>query len=318
MSHFLLVGDLHFKVSNKLETDLFEKNLISFLETESRIDKIILLGDILDTFEKIHSQVLFRAVEFIKNISKFSHIVVLIGNHDRINNDVFMTPVHPFVGLKSDKILIVYETVRLENFIFVPYVPNGRFSEALQHVNFPEKTCKAIFAHQEFKGCKMGAFISETGDCWSENFPEVFSGHIHESQKINNIFYTGVPFPHGFGDSDEKFIFLLDKETLNKEKVKIPYVEKKIIRMSEKEFLEYQVNENEKIKVIFPYSPTLKDFLQKREIKNKLKNNDIKFSIETEKKKNITKVAKEESFLEILQKKIKNSKEKEILEKICK
>ena len=79
----------------------------------------------------------------------------------------------------------------VSKFLFVPYVPPGRFVEALEtykNINWKDVDC--IFAHQEFYGCKMGAILSEEGDKWESKWPLVVSGHIHSRQWINkNIYY---------------------------------------------------------------------------------------------------------------------------------
>ncbi len=53
----------------------------------------------------------------------------------------------------------------------VPYVPPGRFVEALNIIdNEWWKNVNCIFAHQEFYGCKMGAIESIEGDKWDHSF----------------------------------------------------------------------------------------------------------------------------------------------------
>ena len=83
------------------------------------------------------------------------------------------------------------------NIAMCPYVPNGRFVEALSTtIGNDWRNCRMIFAHQEFKGCKMGHIISTEGDEWSDEYPPIISGHIHDYQKINNIFYPGSAIQH--------------------------------------------------------------------------------------------------------------------------
>ncbi len=72
----------------------------------------------------------------------------------------------------------------------VPYVPPGRFVEALNIIdNEWWKNVNCIFAHQEFYGCKMGAIESIEGDKWDHSFPLVISGHIHSEQRLKKIFF---------------------------------------------------------------------------------------------------------------------------------
>jgi DNA repair exonuclease SbcCD nuclease subunit len=110
-----------------------------------------------------------------------------------------------------DKVIVhEYEVEDSEpfKFCFIPFVPNGRFEEALNSSGECWDICDCIFAHQEFEGCKMGAFTSECGDLWDEEYPMVISGHIHEHQcPSTNIFYTGSALQHGWDDDSEKGIW---------------------------------------------------------------------------------------------------------------
>ena len=112
--------------------------------------------------------------------------------------------------LKSgDNTMIIDDTFSYElnemKFVFVPFVPNGRFKEAIDKVDWNDANC--IFAHQEFKGCKMGAIVSEDGDDWNDNLPYIISGHIHSKQYVGeNIFYPGSAMQHSFGESSENII----------------------------------------------------------------------------------------------------------------
>ena len=292
MSKILLIGDPHFKVSNETETSQLTTETLKYIKkNEGVIDFVVILGDILDTHEKIHIQPLCRAVTFIKKISELKLVYVLIGNHDRINNNDFLTEYHPFSGLKRfENIKIVDKLLKKDNFIFVPYVPNGRFNEALKTANFNIKETEAIFAHQEFKGCKMGAIISENGDVWPENYPMVFSGHIHDFQQPQrNILYTGTPFQHGFGDSADKFLVFLDfkdKNNWNIEKIYLDIIKKKSITINILDLEDYIFPENYILKItligetktsnMILNKPNIKDKLKKHNITYKLKNSEIK------------------------------------------
>lgn len=45
----LLIGDPHYKKSNKDETEQMERAILEYLDGDIRIEKIVVLGDILDT-----------------------------------------------------------------------------------------------------------------------------------------------------------------------------------------------------------------------------------------------------------------------------
>ena len=315
MDSILLIGDPHFKVSNPLESQQLHDEVIRIIkERNDEIDFIVVLGDILDTHEKVHIQPLCRSINFLRIISQLKKTYVLIGNHDRINNNVYLTEQHAFLSLKnqSDDLIIVDETVSDGRFCFVPYVPNGRFIEATGD-HFDGKDC--FFAHQEFKGCKMGGIISENGDEWDENFPPVFSGHIHDYQQPQkNIIYTGTPFQHSFGDEEDKGIFLLKFENPRNwdlEKIELNIVKKKYISMNISEFEDYQIPRNCLLKINFiGESSVIKQQLTRKDISDKIKKNNIKYKMVHKKNKKLI-ANKSNNFLENLNSRINNS-EKDI------
>jgi len=301
------------------------KSTIEYLEKNNSIDFIVVLGDILHCHEKIHTQPFCRAVKFLQDLAKYKKTYVLIGNHDRINNNVFLTEEHPFSGMKDYENLKIIDSVYIENnFVFVPYVSNGRFKEALQ-TKLTEKDYSnslAIFAHQEFRGCKMGAFISKDGDIWEEYLPPVFSGHIHDKQKIQkNIFYTGTPFQHGFGDSEDKGIYLLNltSDIWSVEKIKLDITIKKIYNMKLEDFDNFRLPEKTLAKINFEcHESTMKQIISTPKFKEKIIKNNINYKFKVEKTKKIIK--NHSSFLENLHRRLTNSDEevKSIFEEISK
>ena len=233
----LFIGDPHFRVNNLIEVDLFTKLLYEVVDTH-KPSFVCIGGDLLDTHEQVHITPLNRATTMINELRKRVPVYVLVGNHDAINNQIFLEDTHWMNALKNwENVTIVDRVTVLEHdshtILFVPYVPNGRFIEALNTVQTDWKTADCIFAHQEFKGCKMGAIISETGDEWDEKFPFIVSGHIHSKQTPqSNIYYSGSSIQHAFGESEDNTIALFTFENRTRSLLEIPsqVVCKKIVR----------------------------------------------------------------------------------------
>lgn len=199
----LFIGDVHFKHGNANEITIMMEKIKNL-----NYDFSVLAGDVLDTHEKVDVQLLNRAYDLIRFLREKTVTFVLVGNHDYINNQQFLTDAHWMNGMKEWRNVIIVDDAPIrkiineERFVFVPYVFPGRFSEALSFTTWSDATC--IFAHQEFKGCKMGAFVSEEGDDWDDNFPLVISGHVHDRQRHrNNIVYPGSSLCHAFGGRGE-------------------------------------------------------------------------------------------------------------------
>lgn len=259
MTTVLTIGDPHFKLDNIPEVEMFIDRMENLVK-EKEPDIIVCLGDLLHTHERLHTIALNKAYEFIEKMSQLCKIYVIVGNHDYISNREFLTNNHWMNGMKKwnnvtivDK--VIKQTVNEEEFIFLPYVPPGRFIEALDTIDGADwNNASCIFAHQEFAGCKMGAITSIEGDNWLESYPKVVSGHIHSRQiPQSNIYYPGSAMQHAFGESEKNIIAYLtfNNKRYEKEEVDLLLPRKKIIYMNVEDIDEYNIEEDieDKIKL---------------------------------------------------------------------
>lgn len=286
--NILLIGDPHFKINNTKETEVFARETIKYVEKEKdNINFIVILGDVLHTHEKVHLQPLCQATNFIKDLAKIKNTFVLIGNHDRINNRVFLTEEHGLVGLKNhSNIHIIDKVKKFNQFVFVPYVEPGRFQEALDTINFDMSEIKAIFAHQEFYGTNIKTHISEIGDKWPLENPPVFSGHIHSYQKPQkNIIYTGTPYQINFGEGEDKALLLLKlkSDDFITERVFLPVIKKRTIHIKAEQLKDLVLDDNIEWRIILEGDiKYIKNVLAIPEIKEKLKKCYLVFKFEDE------------------------------------
>lgn len=213
----IAIGDPHFRTDNIPEVDMFMDKLKLLCNSE-KPNFIVVLGDLLHTHERLHTIPLNKAYDLVSSLRDIAPTLVLVGNHDMISNQQFLTQNHWMGAMKEWRNVEIVDTIIKKEidgykFVFCPYVSPGRFEEAL-NVAGEWKDADCIFAHQEFAGCKMGAIVSVDGDKWPENYPEVVSGHIHSRQTIQkNIYYTGSAMQHAFGESDRNIIAVLTWET---------------------------------------------------------------------------------------------------------
>ncbi len=307
----LVIGDPHFKPDNAPDTDLMAERILASAR-ERKPHLIVVLGDTLHTFERLYQDPLTRAVKFLAALEEIAseRLWLLIGNHDRPNNNVFLTDEHPFVALEHWKKTRVVsrplmDTLTLSSesgacsirLLCLPYVAPGRLDEALQTIGYsldPKKEFQSIseasivFAHQEFFGCRLGARTSEHGDRWPENAPPCFSGHIHEYDVLQgNLTYVGTPIQHGYSDDYNKAVLYLDLEVsgnrgtiVHQERVNLQLPRKIKITLTAEELAQYQPPENSTIRIVVEGDPTqIRQVLQLAHVKEMLQRPGITFKI---------------------------------------
>jgi DNA repair exonuclease SbcCD nuclease subunit len=281
----LVIGDPHFKVSNTDDVDVFISKISSLIK-ERDPNFIVVLGDVLDTHERIHITPFNKVVKFLDEIAYVckKKVFVLIGNHDLINNQQFLTENHGFNAFKKWKNVTIVDTV-IEykpddnlTFVFCPYVPPGRFQEALNSdPSIMWESADCIFAHQEFHGCKMGAIVSEVGDKWNEDLPPVISGHIHDSQILKNIHYVGSGMQHAFGETSKKHVWMLDFEVDEESEDKFN-IEKINLGLKRRTILKMDIDDIENIDKKNPMKKPLSEILENNYIKLDLKGTNDQFT----------------------------------------
>ena len=255
----LFIGDPHVQTNNITDVNLCIEKLIILAKDKSPTF-IVIAGDLLHTHERLHTTALNKACQLVDEMRKISPTYVLVGNHDMENNQQFLTHNHWMNAMKDWDNTFIVDTVistiiNNKQFLFVPYVPPGRFEEALNTLNVTWNDSKCIFCHQEFFGCKMGAIISVEGDKWSLDNPHIISGHIHSKQTPQkNIYYSGSMLQHAFGESSKNIIAYLsfdDNKDYNLEEIDLQLPRKKIVYLDIDDIDKYNIKSNntDKIKI---------------------------------------------------------------------
>jgi DNA repair exonuclease SbcCD nuclease subunit len=220
----LCLGDAHFQFNNTREVDEYLSKLKIYLtQHQNEIDIIVSMGDVLHRHAQLHVIPLNKAVSYFQLLSSFKPTYLIVGNHDMLNNSVFLTPDHWYNCLKLWPNITVIDNVKLEiisgcKVIFCPYVPDGRFVEALKNLKyFPEdekfqepwQEADVIFSHVSIRGANMGHAIAQDCDEWKAEYPFLITGHIHLSQTIGtNLYFTGSILQVAVDEPPNKHIVL--------------------------------------------------------------------------------------------------------------
>jgi DNA repair exonuclease SbcCD nuclease subunit len=237
MVKVLAVGDVHIKLDNLLEIQKLTEEILSIIK-HHQPDYLVLLGDILHTHERIHTNCLNQAADLFRKCSALLPTYVLVGNHDYISNSQFLTTEHWMNPFKEwPGLSIVDRVTRVGEAVLCPYVPDGRFVEALDTLE-DWQSASLIFAHQTLDGVKMGPVAVEGVEKWREDYPMLCCGHIHDRQRPQqNLYYTGTPIPHAFGEGNEKSVALFTDGELKE--IPLDVCKKKIYYLTTEEAYQF-------------------------------------------------------------------------------
>lgn len=281
---FLIIGDLHFQVKNRNETDILHQETLKIIQ-EYKVSDVVILGDTLHRHDKIDMSPLCRAIQYFQDIQQSGvNLYILIGNHDRPHHIQYKYDDHPFNSLKLwERTYIVDQPMVFNTFIgkilCIPYYPNGTCMQHLTNIDMSD--IKLAFSHVEFDGTYTSRFSSVKCDYWPDNYPTNYGGHIHNAEYVkHNLIYVGTPFQHDFSDSTDKGVFLLDSSlTLSKIKLPIPPKIQLKITVKDLEKLELPTDgENSNIKItIVGCANEAKLLLKNKELAKRLANVKVQF-----------------------------------------
>ena len=235
----LTIGDPHIRTKEVEYTDLMLEEIVEIAQ-EIEPDFIVVLGDTLHTHDNIRGGPLSRAIRFLEKLRKISFLVLLIGNHDLRNNQVFLTdepnPEHPFTALHHWENTLVCDVPKVfeiagMSFCGVPFFPVGQYHEGIREIDVPE--IRAFFSHQEFRGVRyhLSGDPSEDGDVWPEDYPLNICGHIHEAQELaKNLIYVGTPVQQDFGASPDKGVGIFNFQQLSSGEFTYTYDRRRLLK----------------------------------------------------------------------------------------
>jgi DNA repair exonuclease SbcCD nuclease subunit len=228
----LIIGDPHFRDNNTIDTDMMASQIVSLVLSQ-KPDIVVILGDISDNFNNVTIGTIHRFNRFLASLQQItSHLYIMVGNHDRRNNFIYMTDEHPFGAMKMWNRTTVVDTTTVAShsdsegierkIVLVPYVPKGRLNEALQVKEMGIETVDSkeglggvmfVCTHQEYKDMKMGVAKSTSADEWPLRAPPCFNGHIHDRDVHQpNLFNIGAPIQLGYTDSRGRTVSLFTFE----------------------------------------------------------------------------------------------------------
>jgi len=266
MSKIAILGDTHFGARNGSEVfdnsfrEFYDK--VFFPELKKRnINSIIQLGDLFDNRKSTNLKILDSCNEyFFKPLEKYD-FATLVGNHDsnlkntiKINSQNLLLNNHP-------NWTIVDVPMHIGAGLALPWICEENYDDTMRIIrSSKERFC---FAHLELSGFRNNSHIMKDGlnPALFKKFDRVFTGHYHQKQIQDNIYYTGTPYEMCWSDADDiKGFHILDTDTGELEFIENPIkMHYKILYTGKKTLIPDNIN-NKIIKVIVQEKDSQKNF----------------------------------------------------------
>lgn len=163
-------------------------------------DVLVITGDIFDNRNSIGVKVINSVIQLFETLSKIIPVHVLVGNHDMYLMN--STDINSVATIRNIKNVTVYTepteiTFDDHSVLMMPWI-HGKDAEKDVLDKYSGKDL--LFCHSDLNGCRTQLYptrpISRTIldiDDFS-GYKQVFSGHIHIVQEINNFIFVGSPY----------------------------------------------------------------------------------------------------------------------------
>ncbi len=203
-----IVSDFHWgKYTNDSEkwlrimSDYFYNWLIPSLKTYAKKgDKLMILGDIFDNRTSINLKVINHVVKLFEDLSKIIEIHSILGNHDMF---AMADPeINSVCTIRNIPNVFIYEQPTVLNFdgketLLMPWI-HGKNEE--KKILEQYSGLDLLLCHSDLNGCRTQLYptrphnreILEIDDF--SGYKQVYSGHIHIQQTINNFTFVGSPY----------------------------------------------------------------------------------------------------------------------------
>ena len=258
---FLLTADIHIENNRNLSNVVRTAGWIRETAVKEKATDIFILGDFLNSREKIDSLALNKATDIFEGFSEVAKVHALLGNHERyVKTSLYdINSLKPFI--RHAQIIDSFKILTSEDFYIycIPHIEsNDLFAGIVATIyekcwDIPGNKKKVLMAHQGVEGAITNDLynIYDKGGINANilsKFDKVFLGHYHKAQDIGNITYVGSPVQLSFGEEwSDKGVTMWYPKTNEFKFIKNPYYEcyKTIISLDEEvdgKFVKYMTD----------------------------------------------------------------------------
>lgn len=218
--------------------------------------QIYMLGDLTDRKDR-HSAALVNRIEdeFARLIELGASITVLKGNHDQPLNGPPFWSILDYIRPGNDPSSgINFYASKHGNpnngLLLLPYSDNPE----MEWDGVDWSQYKTAFIHQTVTGAvgNNGIMLENPKMIKMPKHLKVYSGDIHTTQTVGNIFYIGAPHPINFGDNYPPQMVELGEDFKLLRVIPLSTIQKLMLRIRDVSQLdEVKVNPRDQVRVVF-------------------------------------------------------------------
>jgi len=206
----LVIGDLHFDNKPFGLLDAQKKCIKEIIETNSKVDHIIFLGDLM-MHRKPFPSVLLALQEVIKYASSFGRVTIIRGNHDSENKSddgvtalsLFEKTAHqeliPHQRSRHNSVRIVTQTL-YDHHTKMAFIPHYEDEERIKKDLAEVPRDYTVFGHFGYCGSLNSAGDNDFSLALHDFRNPTMLGHIHRHHRGEAVTLLGTPYTTNFSE----------------------------------------------------------------------------------------------------------------------
>ncbi len=218
--------------------------------------QVFMLGDLTDKKDR-HSAALVNRIEdeFTRLLDLGASISILKGNHDQPLNGPPFWSILDYIRPGNDPASgINFYTSKHGNLnnglLLLPYSDNPEADwDGIEWAKY-----KAAFIHQTVTGAvgNNGVVLDNPKMIKMPKHLKVYSGDVHTTQTVGNIFYIGAPHPIAFGDNYPPQMVELTEDFKVSRVIALNTIQKLMLRITDlDELYKIKTNPSDQARVVF-------------------------------------------------------------------
>jgi len=217
MAKLVLYSDLHIRPERLADCEIVLEEIERIALKYSKSDDVTIVngGDTFNTRGLIRTNCFDRLYyHYDKWAKQGLKQVIIVGNHDQEDKAGEIHPMRVFSSFEGWH--VVDRPKNIDDVVYFPYIEKKDVEAAIKSISSKRKK-KIAITHWGFIGAHRNDTNIDTDGIpteWMSEYHQVFCGHYHYRNSIDNVQYIGSPLQQNFGEmGQDKGVLVYDTKT---------------------------------------------------------------------------------------------------------